>query len=109
MTEIKTIIVDTASALKLIPLKSEFHIPCLKNVILLSNDEKTWDNLFEVGFKVFYFEDLIQEGLGLPENNNFEIPSLESIAITCFTSGSTGRPKGVMLTHLNFLSNHIAL
>jgi len=55
-----------------------------------------------MGIKIFYFPDIIEDGKKNPAK--LTSPKPDDLATMMYTSGTTGHPKGVMITHLNFLS-----
>ena len=74
-------------------LKSKSLIPSLKNIIMFDYPEDTQLTLATmVGFELFSFFDLINEGMKAFDVTKQE-PLFDSIMILGTTSGTTGEPK----------------
>lgn len=103
-TKMLTLCVSKGTIGVILDLKSKDLIPDLKNLIIYDTPEDAHLTLAtQVGFEIFSFTDLINEGYKIMDQKKDE-PNSDSILILGVTSGTTGEPKLAMLSHLNFIS-----
>jgi long-chain acyl-CoA synthetase len=92
-TELTTLCVSKYTIGIIMDLKSKSLIPSLKNIIMFDYPEDTQLTLATmVGFELFSFFDLINEGMKAFDVTKQE-PLFDSIMILGTTSGTTGEPK----------------
>ena len=66
-------------------------------------DEEKLKKLRDLGFNVYFFEDIVEAGKD--QSIQLTPASPSTVATFCYTSGTTGVPKGAMLTHFGIISD----
>ena len=106
-TKLTTIVIEAKVLEKLYNLAKEGRTGQIKNLIVLDKEEneKFCNELKQLDFNIFTWEQVENEGKTKGKNINLNLPGPDSISTINYTSGTTGNPKGVKVSHNSVIVN----
>ena len=106
-TKIITTVIEIKSVKKILQLAKKNKTYNLKNLIVIDieDDEETINNLKNLNFNIFSWEEICEKGKNNEKNIILKKPLPENISTINYTSGTTGKPKGAKINHKSILLN----
>ena len=106
-TKLTTIVIEAKALEKLCNLAKNGKAGEIKNLIVLDKEEdkKFCDELSNLGFNIYTWEEVAKEGKEKGANIQFTSPGPDSISTINYTSGTTGNPKGAKVCHNSIILN----
>ena len=104
-TQLISVVIEVKSLKTVLKLSKEHKIHNLKNLIVIEkeDDEETCEELSKLGFNIYSWESIVEQGKSKGENIILKSATKDDICTINYTSGTTGYPKGVKLTHKNIV------
>ena len=106
-TKLTTVVAEAKVLKKLLALAKEDKTCQIKNLIVLDmeDDIPTCDELKNLGFNIFTFDEVEKTGEDQGKDVEFHTPGPETISTINYTSGTTGNPKGAKVSHNSIILN----
>ena len=106
-SQVTTVVIEIKSLKKMYELAKEKKNYNVKNLIVIESEDdlETCQNLESLGFKIYYWEDVVNIGKEKGQNIELKKPQPDDICIINYTSGTTGLPKGVKVSHNSIVVN----
>ena len=106
-TQIITVVIEIKAMKKMLKLAEQNKTYKIKNLIVIDkeDDEESVKNLENLGFNVFAWEEIIENGEKNGKNIILKKPLPENISTINYTSGTTGKPKGAKINHKSIILN----
>ena len=104
-TQLISIVIEVKALKTVVKLAKDHKIHNLKNLIVIEkeDDEETCQELLKLGFNIYSWEEIVEQGKNKGEKIILNPAKSEDICTINYTSGTTGYPKGVKLSHKNIV------
>ena len=104
-TQLISVVIEVKALKTVLKLAKDHKIHNLKNLIVIEkeDDEETCQELLKLGFNIYSWEEIVEQGKNKGEKIILNPAKSEDICTINYTSGTTGYPKGVKLSHKNIV------